>query len=186
MGNSDSRSLDFWTTEEYQRFIQTIEPGTRYYLIFEILFWTGCRIGELLALTKGDISIENNQISITKTYYRTGRQDVITEPKIKQSVRTVEIPEFLKKEIKDFVDGHYGMPDDERLFPIVQEAVQHKMKRQIAKAGVKNIRVHDLRHPYVKLTTKKYIPAKEEIPNYQMNFDSLGILLLCTILMLQV
>lgn len=46
MGNSDSRSLDFWTTEEYQRFIQTIEPGTRYYLIFEILFWTGCRIGD--------------------------------------------------------------------------------------------------------------------------------------------
>ena len=98
---------------------------------------------ELLALTKGDISFENNQISITKTYYRTGRQDVIIEPKTKQSVRTVEIPEFLKKEIKDFVDGHYGMPDDERLFPIVQEAVQHKMKRQIAKAGVKNIRVHD-------------------------------------------
>ena len=140
MGNSDSRSLDFWTTEEYQRFIQTIEPGTRYYLIFEILFWTGCRIGELLALTKGDISFENNQISITKTYYRTGRQDVITEPKTKQSVRMIEIPEFLKQEIKDFVDGHYGMPNDERLFPIVQEAVQHKMKRHIAKAGVKNIR----------------------------------------------
>ena len=46
MGNSDSRSLAFWTTEEYQQFIQTIEPGTRYYLIFEILFWTGCRIGD--------------------------------------------------------------------------------------------------------------------------------------------
>ena len=46
IGNSDSRILDFWTTEEYQRFIQTIEPGTRYYLIFEILFWTGCRIGD--------------------------------------------------------------------------------------------------------------------------------------------
>lgn len=46
MGNSDSRSLDFWTTEEYQQFIQTIESGTRYYLIFEILFWTGCRIGD--------------------------------------------------------------------------------------------------------------------------------------------
>lgn len=130
MGNSDSRSLDFWT---------------------------GCRIGELLALTKGDISFENNQISITKTYYRTGRQDVITEPKTKQSVRTVEIPEFLKKEIKDFVDGHYGMPDDERLFPIVQEAVQHKMKRQIAKAGVKNIRVHDLRHSHVAYLINKGI-----------------------------
>jgi len=101
--------------------------------------------------------LKNNQISITKTYYRTGRQDVITEPKTKQSVRIVEIPEFLKKEIKDFVDGHYGMLDDERLFPIVQEAVQHKMKRQIAKSGVKNIRVHDLRHSHVAYLINKGI-----------------------------
>lgn len=149
MGNSDSRSLDFWTTEEYQKFIQTMEQGSRYYLIFEMLFWTGCRIGELLALTKEDINFDSNQISITKTYYRTNRQDVITEPKTKQSVRVVEIPEFLKQEIKDFIDGHYGMPEHERLFPIVPEAVQHKMKRQIEKAGVKNIRVHDLRHSHV-------------------------------------
>ena len=108
-------------------------------------------------MTKGDISFENNQISITKTYYRTGRQDVITEPKTKQSVRMIEIPEFLKQEIKDFVDGHYGMPNDERLFPIVQEAVQHKMKRHIAKAGVKNIRVHDLRHSHVAYLINKGI-----------------------------
>ena len=39
------------------------------------------------------------------------------------------------------------MPEGERLFPIVQEAVQHKMKRQMEKAGVKKIRVHDLRYP---------------------------------------
>ena len=57
--------------------------------------------------------------------------------------------EFLKQEIKDFVDRHYGMPENERLFPIVQEAVQHKMKRQMEKAGVKKIRVHDLRHSHV-------------------------------------
>ena len=46
MGNSDSRSLNFWTLDEYKQFIQTMEPGTRYYLMFEILFWTGCRIGD--------------------------------------------------------------------------------------------------------------------------------------------
>ena len=58
MGSSDNRSLDFWTVDEYQKFIQTMEPGSRYYLIFEILFWTGCRIGELLALTPKDIDFE--------------------------------------------------------------------------------------------------------------------------------
>ena len=109
-------------------------------------FWTGCRIGELLALTKQDINFEKNQININKTYYRTNGQDIITEPKTKQSIRTVEIPEFLKQEIKCFIDRHYGMPDNERLFPIVQEAVQHKMKRHIEKSGVKYIRVHDTRH----------------------------------------
>ena len=62
MGNSDSRSLDFWTEEEYQKFIQTMEPGTRYFIVFEILFWTGCRIGELLALTKRDIDFDRGNI----------------------------------------------------------------------------------------------------------------------------
>lgn len=148
MGNSDSRSLDFWTTDEYKQFIQTLDENEKYYLIFEILFWTGCRIGELLALTPKDIDFEKNQMSITKTYYRTNKQDIITEPKTKQSVRVIEIPQFLTQEIKDFIDGHYGMPEDERLFPIVQEAVQHKMKYQIAKSRVKRIRVHDLRHSH--------------------------------------
>ena len=149
MGSYDNRSLDFWTVDEYQSFIRTFEPDDKYYILFEILFWTGCRIGELLALTKKDIDFEQNRISITKTYYRTERKDMITEPKTKQSVRVIEIPEFLKQEIKNFVENQYGLPDHERLFPIVQEAVQHKMKRHITLAGVKKIRVHDLRHSHV-------------------------------------
>lgn len=41
------------------------------------------------------------------------------------------------------------MPDDERIFPIVAEAVQHALKRHAEKAGVKRIRVHSLRHSHV-------------------------------------
>ena len=82
---------------------------------------------------------------------------MITEPKTKQSVRLIEIPEFLKQEIKDFIDSHYEMPENERLFPIVREAVQHKMKHQMEKAGVKKIRVHDLRHSHVAYLINKGI-----------------------------
>lgn len=159
MGKSDARRIDFWTLEEYEKFISTIEEGTRYYLIFEILFWTGCRIGELLALTPADIDLINKQINIDKTYYRTNRIDVITVPKTEQSVRVVEIPDFLAEEIKNYIDRLYGIHDDERLFPIVQEAVQHKMKRHIAKSGVKNIRVHDLRHSAVAYLIHKGVDA---------------------------
>ena len=118
-------------------------------MILEILFWTGIREGELLALTKSDIDFHNNRMSITKTYYRTERRDVITAPKTEQSVRVIELPEFLTQEIKEYVDKLYELPDDERIFPIVAEALQHKLKRQAEKAGVKKIRVHDIRHSSV-------------------------------------
>ena len=103
----------------------------------------------MLALTKEDVDFENNQISITKTYYRTERRDIITTPKTEQSVRVIDIPQFLTKEIEMYVSRCYGLPDNERLFPIVAEAVQHKLKRACVKSGVKPIRVHDLRHSHV-------------------------------------
>ena len=104
---------------------------------------------EMLALTKEDVDFQNNQISITKTYYRTERRDIITTPKTEQSVRVIDIPQFLTKEIEMYVSRCYGLPDNERLFPIVAEAVQHKLKRECVKSGVKPIRVHDLRHSHV-------------------------------------
>ena len=70
MGRSDARRLDFWTETEYQKFINQMEPGSRYYVLFETLFWTGMREGELLALQKKDVDTANGTISVNKTYYR--------------------------------------------------------------------------------------------------------------------
>lgn len=46
MGKSDADKLEFWTKEEYDRFIDCVEPGSEDYIIFEILFWTGIREGD--------------------------------------------------------------------------------------------------------------------------------------------
>lgn len=149
MGKSDADKIDFWTKEEYDKFIETFEVGSKYYVLFEILFWTGCREGELLALNKSDIDFQNNKLHIIKTYYRTERKDIITVPKTEQSVRTIDIPEFLKQEIQEYVSKLYGLSDNDRIFPIVAEAVQHMLKNHADKAGVKRIRVHSLRHSHV-------------------------------------
>ena len=148
IGRSDVRRLEFWTYEEYQKFIATFEKETRSYLMFEILFWTGMREGEMLALAMEDIDLVNKQIHITKTYYRANKKDIITEPKTDNSVRTIEIPDFLAKEIEDYWRRLFQYPKDERLFPVVAEAVQHTMKRHIVKAGIKKIDVHSLRHSH--------------------------------------
>jgi integrase len=149
--------LEFWTYEEYQKFIATFEKGSRSYLMFQLLFWTGMREGEMLALSMEDIDLENCQIHIRKTYYRMNRTDIITEPKTDNSVRTIEIPVFLANEIQFYWKRLYQYPKNERLFPVVAEAVQHTMKRHIEKAGVKKIDVHSLRHSHCAYLIKQGI-----------------------------
>lgn len=149
IGRSNASELQFWTRDEYNTFIASVDPADRYFTLFEILFWTGMRCGEALALTYADIDFENHQINIDKTYFRQDRKDLITTPKTEKSVRVIDIPEFLTNEIRDYTNTIYGIESDTRLFPVVSEAVQHKMKRHIVISGVKKIRVHDLRHSHV-------------------------------------
>lgn len=139
--------------EEYELFIGTYdEDDIMHRVMFELLYWTGMRCVEVLALSLEDIDFDAAVINITKTYHRLKGEDVITTPKTKSSKRTIDLPTFLVDELKEYVDKLYGYPADERLFPFVHEAVQHNMKRHIEKAGVKKIRVHDLRHSHVSLS----------------------------------
>ena len=141
--------MSFWTRDEYEQFIETFAKDDRYYVLFETLFWTGMREGEILALTSKDIDFSNNQIHINKTYYRAHGKDVITTPKTDNSVRIVDVPQFLINELKAYLDRLYKYPDSERLFPVSARAVQKMMGNHMEKAGVKKIRVHDLRHSHV-------------------------------------
>lgn len=148
MGKSDGKRVDFWTVDEYYQFRSEIPKGSQYYVLFEILFWTGCREGELLALTPADFDFRNKTMRINKTYYRHNGVDMITEPKTETSERTIHIPDFLCEEVKEYIKKLYELPENERLFPIVAEAVQHKMKRVCEKTGVKKMPVHCIRHSH--------------------------------------
>ena len=149
MGKSDANKLEFWTKAEYDRFIAGIEPGSEDYLIFEILFWTGIREGELLALSLSDFDMSGNLLHINKTYNRIKKRDVIDTPKTENSVRTIDIPNFLKEEVQEYAKKHYGFPEDQRLFPIVARTLQKRLKKYEALTSVKPIRVHDIRHSHV-------------------------------------
>lgn len=131
MGRSNARELNFWTKDEYEVFLETFAEGDEMYrLIFQMLFWLGCRIGEALALTSSDIDLEKATISVTKTYYRRNKTDYITSPKTESSNRKITIPKFLQGEIKEYLDSQYELALDERIFPITDRAVQKKMKQK--------------------------------------------------------
>lgn len=149
MGKSKAEEMDFWTGEEFRKFIDSVMNKRLSYMAFMILYWTGMRLGELLALNPKDL--EKRTISITKSYQRLGKKDVITPPKTSKSKRVITIPEFLAADIKDYMDSLYDLQEDDRLFPITKYYLEHEMQRGIKESGVKRIRVHDLRHSHASM-----------------------------------
>ena len=156
MGRPNAKELNFWTKDEYEQFIQGFSPDEEMYrIIFQMLFWLGCRVGELLALTSQDIDFENGTVNISKTYYRRNQTDYLTPPKTESSNRKITIPKFLVEERKDFVDRQYELTPEDRIFPITDRAIQKKMKQKTKQVKLKPIRVHDLRHSHIALLIEK-------------------------------
>ena len=151
MGKSKAEEMDFWTVEEFRKFIDSVMNKRLSYMAFMTLYWTGMRLGELLALNPKDVDLEKRTISITKSYQRLGKNDVITPPKTPKSKRVITIPEFLAADIKDYMDSLYDLQEDDRLFPITKYYLEHEMQRGIKESGVKRIRVHDLRHSHASM-----------------------------------
>ena len=127
-----------------------------------MLYWTGIREGELLALTPGDFNFEKKTLRINKSYQRLEGKDVITDPKTPKSNRTIVMPDFLTIEMEDFIKSIYGIKmdfisslygirDDDRIFTISKSYLHHEMDRGAKVAGVKRIRIHGLRHSHISL-----------------------------------
>ena len=154
MGKKHADEMQFWTKEEYLKFSEVMMDKPISYYAFEILYWCGIREGELLALTPEDFDFERQTLSITKSYQRLKGQDVISAPKTEKSVRIIKMPSFLCDEVRDLIRMSYQIKSGDRLFPVTKYYLHHEMNRGTEKAGIKRIRIHDLRHPYVKHTTK--------------------------------
>ena len=127
MGKKKAKEMLFWTQEEYQRFSEAIMDKPLSYYSFEMLYWCGIRLGELLALTPSDFDFEKQTVAITKSYQRIHGKDVITEPKTEQSIRVVAMPDFLSEEINDCIQSIYGITDDMRIFCVTKSYLHHEM-----------------------------------------------------------
>ena len=148
MGKKNAASMKFWTVDEFNKFIAVVGDKPNSKVIFELLFWTGMRSGEMLALTLNDFDFNAMTVSISKNYTRLDKQDLILEPKTPKSKRTITIPKFLGEMVQNYVSRLCDYEPNERLFSSTKYFLHHEMERGCKKSGVKKIRVHDLRHSH--------------------------------------
>ncbi len=112
---------------------------------------TGIREGELLALTPSDIDLDKKTLTVNKSYQRLNGEDVITSPKTPKSNRTIPIPEGLCDCLREYMERCFELQPSDRLFLYTKSFLYHEMENGCKKAGVKRIRVHDLRHSHASL-----------------------------------
>lgn len=149
MAKEEKREMEFWTTDEYKKFSEAILDKDISFYAFEMLYWTGMRLGELLALTTADFDFEKNTVRINKSYQRIKGEDVITTPKTQKSNRVIKLPKFLAEEMQDYFGTLYDIGSSDRIFPITKSFLHHEMARGAKLSGVKKIRIHGLRHSHI-------------------------------------
>ena len=151
MGAEQRKEMLFWTKEEYQKFAEAMMDKPASFYAFEMLYWCGIREGEMLPLTPADFDFEAGTVRINKSYQRLHGEDVITTPKTKKSNRTIKMPQFLCDEMQDYLKMLYDLKKKDRIFTITKSYLHHEMDRGAKEAGVKRIRIHDLRHSHISL-----------------------------------
>ena len=76
---------------------------------------------------------------------------MITDPKTPKSNRTIKMPDFLVEEMQDYLKMLYAVQPNERIFTCTKNGLHREMTRAATAAGVKRIRIHDLRHSHISL-----------------------------------
>ena len=151
MGSEERKEMLFWTKEEYQKFSEVMMDKPISYYAFQMLYWTGIREGELLALTPADFDFEKRTVTINKSFQHLNGRDIITSPKTEKSNRTIQMPKFLCDEMQNYLKMLYDVGLDDRMFPVTKSYLHREMDRGSKQAGVKRIRIHDIRHSHVSL-----------------------------------
>ena len=113
---------------------------------------TGIRTGELQALTWHDIDWLNQSVIINKSmYYKNKNNWEITAPKTSTSIRLLYLDDDTIQILKDWKSVQENIGNLDFIFsinnlPVIKSTLKRVISRHSQLAGIKTIRVHDLRH----------------------------------------
>ena len=158
IGKSDSEEMHFWTVDEFTMFREH-EQKRAFGLAFDILFYTGIRAGELLALSP-DRFTADLMLHVNRNYASVKNKQLLLTPKTEESTRDISIPQFLYDEVLTYCEDIACGPD-ELIFYFTKQAINREIHRVAKLAGLQEIRVHDLRHSHVAMLIDQGIPMKE-------------------------
>lgn len=156
---SEKSKTNYWTFDEFNSFINCVD-NPFYNIVFNFMYYTGVRMGELIALTWNDIDFGTNTININKSFSNKveGKKYVITAPKTPNSNRIIDLDdklvELLKSHLKN-EENIYNFKNDMFVFGnaryLPPTTLARNLKKFIKISGVRYITIHGFRHSHVSL-----------------------------------
>ncbi|WP_087663149.1 site-specific integrase [Enterococcus cecorum] len=163
----ENQKVEFWELDEFKKVMEQFKDSTiqckQRKLVYEILFYSGIRIGELEALTWDDVDFKNHRITIKNTLVYKNKDDwYISTPKTKNAYRNIGIGKVLSAKLVEWkklqskignfkyviqLDGTFTPP----------YCFASWLKQAAIEAGVKPIKLHALRHSHVALLIDKNV-----------------------------
>ena len=186
---ADRKIMNTLSLEEIKRFLDTASK-TEYYAFFATLLYTGLRRGELLILRWRNLDLEKAKLMVVESGHKLDNGNyIVKEPKTTNSRRTVVLPNSLVELLKayradqELLRVQLGVTQnaDDFVFirpdgsPINPNAVTLAFHRIIKKAGLKKIRLHDLRHTHATMMLQANVNPK--IVSERLGHANIGITL---------
>ena len=151
------REMQVLSRQELQRFLMQAKADG-YFELFLLDLSTGLRRGELLALQWSDLDLDAGTLSVTKQIYEVNGKMQMSIPKTKASIRKLVLPPTVIEVLREYQKTAkcrwlFPSPIKEDA-PLTPGSMLRRLHVTLERAQCKQIRFHDLRHPYVKHTTK--------------------------------
>ena len=160
----DEEKLKYITKEEFDKFISVVDPGL-YHNLFTTLYYTGARIGELLALTWLDINFTTDEISINKTLYKVKGEYTITSTKNNIN-RKIKMSKVLRDELyktfnrlRRYSDFSHNWFIFGGTIPLSTTTINRYKHKYFEMSGVHEISIHQFRHSHVSLLISQYLKS---------------------------
>jgi integrase len=164
-----------WTPAELRTFLVQSRDD-RLHALYHLLALTGCRRGEALGLAWSDVSLtQTRTLSIRRTLVMVGRTPTFSEPKTTHGTRIIELDEETvavlrahrtRQAAEQLAAGEAWLNEDSLCFtdelgaPLPPDSVSKAFRRTATHAGLRTIRLHDLRHTWATIAMSRGVPLK--------------------------
>ncbi|KYG28132.1 tyrosine-type recombinase/integrase [Alkalihalobacillus trypoxylicola] len=167
-----------WSAEEIKRFMIFSKTENPYYMVpLLIAARTGMRRGEVLGLRWDKVDFERKKITVeySLTFNEPTKQFIMVSPKTKSSYRQISIDDDLTNELKrhrkrqlemkmllgaDYDDSWNLVCCSTNGRPMYGRSLAHHFDHVAKKAGLKKIRIHDLRHSHATMLLREGVNPK--------------------------